>query len=351
MESVFVSICLAFCSAAPREGATNESRLDDLRIAVASARSKMRSLRVKARLFNLANDPKNYVVIDAIAAGPRRLVSISHYTDNILLRDTNDSRHYFEPGAVKSYYPFRRTYEVTHRFSSVAALTDKIRRYPLFEGLGWWPPDDATAPPKFFDAPWFTHEVLASKDAVLEEARSTIDGLECDVLSVPGVHRLWFDARRRTLVRRERYAGQPLKPVAICVLSDYREVIPGLWLPYEIVRELPAVPLKSRFLVDRYSINDVKSEDFAFDPPPGTIVADRDTGSATQLRGGFDHLDFVARSVKALAGARGKHVSPAAGVGWRAAAGLSAAVVSFFIVARLPRGRRVRPKALQAVDR
>lgn len=61
----------------------------------------------------------------------------------------------------------------------------------------------------------------------------TVANTECWVLEWPGMDRIWTDPKHGFCVVRRAYSWGPGKPLRYDILnSDYKEVKPGLWLPF-----------------------------------------------------------------------------------------------------------------------
>ena len=69
----------------------------------------------------------------------------------------------------------------------------------------------------------------------VDRSPTTIDGRETWHVHWPDVDELWVDSERALMFLRRRYhwaPGQPLKDEVFA--SDFREVTPGLWLPFSL---------------------------------------------------------------------------------------------------------------------
>jgi hypothetical protein len=134
--------------------------------------------------------------------------------------------------------------------------------------------------------------VLKQQECRLAPSLESIDGIACHVVEVPGMEKLWIDASRGVLVRRECYTGGPeATPQATYQLSAFREVEPHVWLPFRMQRKLFADQLETDIRVVRYEVNRVRDTQFSYTPGPGTLVVDRDTDEWYQVPGGLEVWD------------------------------------------------------------
>jgi hypothetical protein len=117
------------------------------------------------------------------------------------------------------------------------------------------------------------------------EGEAVVEGEPCVVLARPGIDRLWIAKDRGwAIVRREWYwsAGGPLK--RRFVNRDFREVAPGVWIPYVASMEIHGkagakVGTLKATVLD--AVADVPDDWFKPDFPKGTRINDRETGEVT----------------------------------------------------------------------
>src|SRR5207302_1361055 len=103
--------------------------------------------------------------------------------------------------------------------------------------------------------------------------------------------------------------------------ASFREVVPGVWLPWEFRRvvhrgrspgEVPdddlLVLMRARRRLKSLRVNDVAETTFCFQPPPGTAVNDRDRADGDFVTpGGIDLLDnsvWIGRKILRVHSAR-----------------------------------------------
>ena len=137
------------------------------------------------------------------------------------------------------------------------------------------------------------------------EREESVNGLDCVVVSRPGLDRLWLAKRMGwAIVRREWCwsVGGPLKRRVIG--GDFREVSPGVWIPYEATMEIyghPATRPNQRVGLLRVAVLDAEAdvpEDW-FEPhfPKGTMVLESETGARYPFGMEMEALDqAVARA-------------------------------------------------------
>jgi hypothetical protein len=311
------------CLADGRPARPAEMDIEQLRRVVQADREKLRSLKAFSRSWYAENSGTDRYERCVVAAqGQRRYALMSHgeYADA-----ESDPRSYIQiygVGQWDVYSPHFRQYQVSKRFA-VPPYTDKIRMNPFFESLGWWPPDDPSAPVRVQERKVFVHDILSDPKCRVV-GQEEVDGVWCHLAELPGLDRLWIDGRRGAVIRREvnTDAGVPLATIA---LGDFRQVADGLELPHRVERTF-LLPQRRVVVttIDRYEVNSVDDGTFSFTPPPGTLIVDRDTDAFRQVPGGFEVMgrvaDWVRTSVRNggdLEGSRGEPRPWA--IGWMAA--------------------------------
>jgi len=125
-------------------------------------------------------------------------------------------------------------------------------------------------------------------------------------------------------------------PIATFELSDYRLLGENLWLPYRLSRAARSPAIRVETIVEHYRVNDVADSVFQFDPPPGTIVYDRDTDQYHQIPGGMELLDQVAALVSHRVTARGGATNPWRGAFLVGAGSFVIAYIGLWLSARRP---------------
>jgi hypothetical protein len=145
-----------------------------------------------------------------------------------------------------------------------------------------------------------------------------IDGSLCWVVEWPGMDRFWVDPQRGWVIPRRQYCWGPGKPMRFEFRHrDYREVKPGLWLPYgqseyhyaSVVAEKEAlwgqVTARCEYTVQSLAFDNVADSFFDVKLPPGTRVLDiaRQFRYATSEKQGTD--PFAAAIEQATRAKRG----------------------------------------------
>ncbi len=299
--------------------------MSDIAEAVAASRSAMPSLWAEMELRTRTGSTSRHVLA---AHGALRFAEITHY-DQVFSAEADLDHHFvfFNGRSLDVYYPALGWLQTSrHDVDGVHAW--KVRSPFLMECLGWWPPHDGTELP-LAGVPFFLHDALAQPDCVVAPWQEQVEGEWCHVVERPGADRLWFAAGRGcSLVRRERFAGDPSVRVALIELRSQREVAPGLWLPFDVHQvlfepEQPSgrlVPFEETHCrVLRVDLSRADHIAFHFEPPPGTLVEDRDTGIMTQVPGGIGFVDEVVDLAELRLRCRARsHPNPATitGRGW-----------------------------------
>ena len=192
------------------------------------------------------------------------------------------------------YGPYGRVFEVSRQFAG-PPYTDKLTGHMFFEATGWWPHGDPARPLVFADGrEKFLCRVLDDPNYTVLAMRESIDGVSCHVVERAGWDRLWIDMTRGVLRKRECFAGRVDDLRVTVSLRDYREVAEGVWLPFEIEREHFGMDVHTVHSVSRYRVNaEVPDSLFQFEPPPGTLIYDRDADQLRQVPGGFEFFETL----------------------------------------------------------
>jgi hypothetical protein len=115
-----------------------------------------------------------------------------------------------------------------------------------------------------------------------------VDGALCWVVEWPGMDRFWVDPQRGFAIPRRIYSWEPGKPPRRGIWNkDYREVKPGLWLPFTQIEDRYAsvnyekeqlwgkVTARMEYRVRSLEFDNVPNSLFDVKLPPGTRVIDR----------------------------------------------------------------------------
>jgi hypothetical protein len=114
-----------------------------------------------------------------------------------------------------------------------------------------------------------------------------VDGVRCWLVEWPDMDRFWVDPQHGFAIRRRAYCWGPGKPLHTAVLNrDYREVKPGLWLPYLQIVDRYAdmnaedksvwgkVACRTEIHLDSIEFDRLSDDFFEIRLPPGTFVHD-----------------------------------------------------------------------------
>jgi hypothetical protein len=142
-------------------------------------------------------------------------------------------------------------------------------------------PDDAGLPflPAFLEDNQARYHVLSEPEVV--------NGVPCWIVEWPGMDRFWVDPKRGFAIPRRAYCWSPGKPLRYEFLNlDYREVKPGLWLPFMQVENTYAkihaeeeslwgkVTGRTEYRLHSVAFDTVSESLFDIRLPPGTRVVD-----------------------------------------------------------------------------
>lgn len=138
---------------------------------------------------------------------------------------------------------------------------------------------------------------------------ATHKGHTCLLLEAPGYDKIWVDPKVGYSPRlRERYFGPDTNALIVRDESDdYREVAPGLWIPFRWTREyFPTLNnpkemwnkphLEMTLVVEQLTVNQLTDADFAVTLPAGGFVRDHRVGKIYRLPG--KSSDVVAELLK-----------------------------------------------------
>ena len=126
---------------------------------------------------------------------------------------------------------------------------------------------------------------------VVHPSMESVDNASCWVVEFIGMDKLWLDPTRGYAVRRRIYHFDVGKPCKFEIRNqDFREVAPGLWLPFlqvvdkyaSISSEASAVwgkvASRMRYEVKELTVGSVSDDVFKVEIPPGVLVQDFRTG-------------------------------------------------------------------------
>ena len=188
----------------------------------------------------------------------------------------------------------------------------KLREDIILYSLGWWPNED--------DPPLRDPDSIGSYLRFVVDSQSYSfattpdrDGLDCVVVEALGRDRLvlspdlgfairereTFDIISGRLSRRQ--VSSDFKRYSI----DQNEENISVWLPSHVVvttfkNHHDKSELANTVMIDieRIVVNKIPADAFSLIPPPGTLIANRDTGQVSQIPGGLDLLDETVADVR-----------------------------------------------------
>lgn len=125
-----------------------------------------------------------------------------------------------------------------------------------------------------------------SKYRILSEQQA-VDGAACWVLEYPGMDKIWLDPARAYAVRRRIYHWGPGEPRRFEIVnSDFKEFLPGLWLPQaQVVEQYAKIAYEDRSIWDKptcrlhyqlvaMEFGDIPDDLFCPDVLPGMTIYD-----------------------------------------------------------------------------
>jgi hypothetical protein len=215
--------------------------------------------------------------------------------------DIKWTRAWMRPSEVSLLSVVNRFCTMTRRYSDVTTnpkLVD-IHNDLYLACSGWWPVStngDALAPVNAL------HRLFQDQDISVIDCDTIMNGHRCVLLKVEhasGSERLWLDREcGYVLVKRRRYNAKTSAELVI-ENDEFREVAPGIVLPRKVFRCVRLVDsaahenvvlTQSVMHITRLAINEISSEQFVADLPPGTMIYDDDTRELTVLPGGRDEV-------------------------------------------------------------
>ncbi len=232
-----------------------------------------------------------YVDVDYAVKTKSRYFHLTHGRGGTEAKDPREGISICDGESFNVFRPYPRRYETSRRFAK-PPYTDKIYLNLFIESMGWWP-NDSSKPPGPSEYEVFISRLLTDNRYRVLQKHEVIQSIECYVIELAGVDRLWFDGDRGILIKRQLFSEGQERPrlFATIELNDYRRVDPGVWLPFSIRRQLHATSEVTVMDVQRYRTNDVPDELFCFVPPPGTLVYNRDNDQGYQVPGGLEFLE------------------------------------------------------------
>jgi hypothetical protein len=301
-QRVVLAAALAFLLIPPLTAVAHDPRpsatsLDDLKRSVAGQHAKLAGLFAEYRSWHDGR-PETIVTFAVAASDSSRFESLWHGRRDARHEDQMSITRYYDGEFFNLFNHYERSYEVARRYALPQYLS-KIRDLTLFECLGWWPPGDSEPPPRREGRPEYVAEIFADPETRLLADEDVVDGHPCRIVELPGAVRLWIDPGLGVIRRREQLGSSQegrATVLAVYELSDFRQR-EGIWLPHRIIRRFSGGGPTTHHEIDRYEVNGQVGDVFRFDPPPGSIVYDRDTDTYSQVPGGLDGLDLVARRV------------------------------------------------------
>lgn len=243
--------------------------------------------------------PENTRVLAAM--GDRRYEEFWHGDRRTREDDPRSLTRFYDGSHFNVFKHYRRRYETAN--TVVRSIhVDKVRTNMLFECLGWWPPEDPNSPPLVNGQPHYLKHIL--EDPRLRLAgRDDIDGNPVAIIEIPSVVQLWIDEEHGFIRRRVQLQHVNGADVvrAQFEMSEFAAYQQDVWLPAVIIRRFPRMSVSDTFhRCEFVSVNSVDTSLFSFDPPPGTLIYNRDTDETSQVPGGLDYLEAISRRTISL---------------------------------------------------
>jgi len=358
-------------SPADRGGGEAEPTLAQIRATFAAARDRIHSLYVETENEGRSlQTPKGVVrrFRSTVAVAPyRRYVEVLHLIPGLDWEDDPRwEQTFLTPGHLVVFWVNRRS-ALTSTKAADPSQNDKLKGvfYDYFlECTGWWPPGETgDGRPGWAPPPRSVHVVLGRTDLRLKGGLETVGGSRCAVVSTPdGLDTFWFDVDRGCALVQRHLTNPDARLHTCYVNTSFREVAPGVWLPWELRRvahrgrspgEIPddelLVFMRATSRVRSLRVNDVPEETFHFQPPPGTGVNNRDRKDEDFVTpGGTDLLDNsvrIGQKILRLHAAQSPPHEEQWGVVWPFGVGLGAVAVglaAWLVVRRLRHGHTRR---------
>lgn len=211
---------------------------------------------------------------------------------------------------------FRPLSRMFHRrkFEPTDGLPGTLKGELFFVATGLWPLHGRRAP-RVMEHALVLAEIATSPDFDFDEEMDQSDGCKCHrIIHISGRDRLWIDTEKGcSIIRRELYDEDCVSPASQFLLSEHREVAPGLWVPFCIRRvdydtriasrsaKQPSKTIDVTAHVEYVHINNVKDSVFLFRMPPGSLELESEGGSGRaeqRSEGGIDLLNEQATWIK-----------------------------------------------------
>jgi len=238
------------------------------------------------------------IVYSVVAAkGRARYESLWHGGYASRDDDPRNITQFYDGTVFNMFDHYQRRYEITTRFA-VQPYISKVQMHFLYESLGWWPPGDVSEAPRPRGDPVFLVDVFNDERLCVGEGPTKLNGRRAVVVQIPQVVRLWVDERWGIVRQREDFAaGRDGRPVIVAShgLHDFHRYDGDIWLPRKITRDFPLHKQSTVHIIESYEVNSIGDDTFTFEPPPGTLVYDRDSDTYRQVPGGLDGLERVAQ--------------------------------------------------------
>ncbi len=301
-------LCLCLCGGAAGYDAPDAPpprlSLGQIRNIVSISHDRLRDLMVEytARDSTKGSPERGTPVNRRIVqtSGASRFVSSIHsgegFEENL---DINYNIIFYNGKLILEYYPhffFAKRLE-----GGAGRYAFKLKHEFLLECLGWCPPGDATEVPAGVAVPYPLPRVLSDTRCRIARDLERVGGSWCYVIERPPVDRIWLDPSVGFAMRRREWRPEGFPTATTYELSDYREALPEVWLPWKIRRSAidPHSGSSDRSTsveVRRIEVNaDVDAGRFELAPGPGTLVYDADANRYSQVKGGLHRLDEILR--------------------------------------------------------
>lgn len=248
--------------------------------------------------------------------------------------------------------PVSRQYE-DDAWPATRRLPSKINYEFLFAALGWWPLVSRPFPESANGARLVIPDIVRSGEYQVDPKVETERGIACCVLESPGRDRIVLDPRRGyAFVSREFYDPTSSRPVQRIEMSNHKEVVTGIWMPfhfrniyYDMDTEVAARVIEKDASIVVISAHVGKLSNtgyFQFDIQPGMLSVSDDATYEQCVPGGVSAIEDA---VSCARGYRAGFVlSPAAQGGWQALVVAACAMLFVLMTAVYRPVRRIRER-------
>jgi hypothetical protein len=229
-----------------------------------------------------------------------------HLAPNGSLPDLNENFQFYAPGVLSVFDVNRRLYEVSRR-PVIQDLSWKVRCDLMLLLSGWWPESDDEPPPeRDSGAVMHLRHVLSSPAYAVAQVGESTNGTSCVVIqSSNGRDILWLDPQFNYAIRQRQWLNRPDGDVIFRQdVSEFANVRVrnGLverdfWFPKQIAvmrrdrQGSPASEQRMDVNIISWRVNSQPEKEIAFNPPPGTVIVDRDTGDMNHVPGGMSLIE------------------------------------------------------------